>query len=423
MQHSKSLLSAAFVAMALLTSCSSGETSESSGESSSAPTSTAATPSISVSSSSSIAASSTPSSTASGNDSNASTGNRSDLLTAVASTGNLSNGAVQKFTAVGSITDLRQNQILILNTRSAPYVAKISLDSGEEEQRIEITDADVPEGYQLTQIDDAAFIGDSIVLKYQANEGADKYNSGNTVYAFAQFSMADGEQLGKTFFTKENPLSPSYGNAPWVAGVPGQSIVLTVPVEQNFSDGAAEEGNIAIFEDGKEPRLQSLQKPGFNQPHAFIDGELVALSSDSKVPGLIASTQVGEDSFIALQNFNHFLVNRAGYTDALSGLESPTPLNRTSLAQTDYVNGYWCGQDNKIYNLVVKEIPDYGDVLCNAVSEDGTVLGRKGDKSLPVLVTKEGVIVDLPSEVRGAKFMSSKYFISGSNIYQYSIEK
>lgn len=417
MQQFKGILSTAFVAAALLTSCSAGETSNSGIESNTE--SSVASPSLSTT----PASSESPSPSGSAASSALSTGNISTLLKAETSTESLSNGAVRKFTALGSITDLRQDQALILSSASsAPYVARVSLDSGEEEQKIVIADAEVPEGYQLTQITDAAFVGDSIVLRYKAKEGADKYNSGKTAYAFAQFSATDGNQVGKTLFTSENPLSPSYRNAPWVAGVPGESIVLTVPAEQSFSDGTAE-GNVAIFEGDKEPRLQSLHEPEFNQPHALVEGALVPLSDEPKVPGINASTQVGKDGFIVLQNFNHFLVNAANFADPLSGTETATPLNRINLAQPEYINGYWCSEENKIYNLTTGESPDYGDVSCDAVAEDGTVLGRKGSKSLPVIITKDGTIIDLPSEVRGAGFMSSKYFVSGSEIYQYSIEK
>ncbi|WP_237218464.1 hypothetical protein [Rothia nasimurium] len=422
MKQYRALLSTAVVAAVLLTSCSAGESNNSSAESSSSSTSLAATSTNSPSSGSSTEGTASPSSTGASGGQTASNGNMSSLLTAVESVENLSNGAVRKFSASGSITDFNQNQVLILNNKSSvSYVAKVSLDSGAEEQKIDISDAEVPEGYQLIQILDAAFVGDSIVLRYEANEGADKYNSGELINAVAQFS-ADGKQVGKTIFTRDNPLSPSYGNAPWVAGVPGESIVLTVPTELNFSDGAAQ-GNVAIFEGGKEPRLQTLQEPEFSQPHGLVDGTLVALSSESQVPGMVASTQVGEDSYITLKKLTHFLVNQANYADPSSGSELPIPRNRTSLAQPDYVNGYWCDQAGKVYDLTTGESLDYGDVVCDAVTEDGTVLGRKGSKSLPVIITKDGTIIDLPSEIRGAGFISSKYFISGSEIYQYSIEK
>lgn len=304
------------------------------------------------------------------------------------------------------------------------------LSSGQDVLSVQAEDLKLPDSVKFDSFQRATLLNGSIIIESLVLQGEDAYNEGEEKTAYSIFDIKQQKLLGEVilgpstnvYSTDQSLLNrkPAF-SVNWEAGVPGENLALVSDRQDDFSYGSTT-GNVIVFQDGQAPNISTHDSEQLKNAYFVHNGELVQIEN-SRV--MNAYFQISEDEVIR-ESSSSFDPHQLLKLDGTGAIVSTRDLPYGQITRAEaWASSSFCtgeGNQNLVLDIATLETRDLGDVSCESVSSDGTVLGKKGDKRVPVLLSSEGSLLDIPSNLNSVQLVNDSLLFDGSGFYEYSFK-
>ncbi|MGV3150550.1 hypothetical protein [Rothia sp. 11273D007AR] len=325
------------------------------------------------------------------------------------------------------ISEVSRNEIIAISDDSVKIYGIKNLDTLQDLSIGSISESEEIDPVFFTGV---KILGNKAIIEFGYKDlTVDKYNDTGAIYqGYQVIDISTGERIGNPIKSTVRSTQDSKGHVSdlstsskigtqnkWVAGVPGESLVVKsyqMDIKYTLDD---QQGNAIIF-DNKSNAPKIVDIPGDMQKERFV------LSSSGLVE--VANTQeliqISSDSYAFEDNTKTYVSSIATESNQVFSNESLEP----GLYSVFEGSSNFCEPDSKYsLNTGFQELSE-SDFICRAIDDSGNMIGEKGVKYMPVIITSTGEVIDLPvdkSDMASYSYFRGDYLVYGDSVYEINL--